>query len=432
MDTDLTYPPQRMHVALIDDAPLARPGEHGSALGDMAGLALGLAHIGHHADVYLRAPSHTHAAVIDLHPDARVHLIPSCMDERDTQRVVADFATQVKRLVLSAEPCDVVHAGSGSYCAGLAGLCLQRSQQLPFVLSYMRPGAGRVHMQGDGLDQGVKRLLEKSADAIVVHDPCDDDEIERMAGRSAYSRSVVHVPSGVDVDRFRPMDKNRARQALGLPTRAFIVMGDESLETMMSWVPTAAGFTKKLAKLTDHLLISSRASLRTGRLSALARESQRDVVVHWVDPDDYAGHPDDLMRLCYAAADVLLVGPGAGETTAHPGQALACGTPALVAADSGWAMAVEDGLTGYVLETPDWDLALRRLGMLKRQPDWMRTMRMASVFRARSLFAWDKIAWQVQHVYGDVRPGARQSFADGILQLVSSRPTTVRHGPHGH
>lgn len=70
--------------------------------------------------------------------------------------------------------------------------------------------------------RGVEATTYRGADAIVAVSPFSRQEVEARLGRP--DPKVHVIPTGVDVERFRPGDRAAARAGLGLPTDARILI----------------------------------------------------------------------------------------------------------------------------------------------------------------------------------------------------------------
>lgn len=164
------------------------------------------------------------------------------------------------------------------------------------------------------------------------------------------------IPNGLDLVRFRPTDKARARDACGLPAeRPIVIYG-----AMRATRDPRKGFRELLAALakfraapehTNAMLVVF-GDLKPGDLPDLGIESR------------YLGHIDDDRRLAqlYASADVAVV-PSLQEAFGKTViEAMACGTP-VVAFNSGGPRDIIDHRTdGYLAEAFSVDDLARGIG----------------------------------------------------------------------
>jgi phosphatidylinositol alpha-1,6-mannosyltransferase len=178
-------------------------------------------------------------------------------------------------------------------------------------------------------------------------------EAERCAGRPIPH---VVVPPGVDTQRFVPLapDARRAARArFGLPERARVVLGLSRLVPRKG-MDTLIGAASKLAAGRDDLVVVIGGTGRDlARLERMAEACPADVrLVGRVDDADL---PD-----LYACADVFtmlcrdrwwgLEQEGFGIVFL---EAAACGVPQVAGRSGGAHEAVDDGITGSIVDRPD-------------------------------------------------------------------------------
>lgn len=150
---------------------------------------------------------------------------------------------------------------------------------------------------------------------------------------------TLYVPHGVDCDVFQPGDRTEARQLLGLPQDAFVVVmnaankGQQLVRKSFFEAFTAFGQLAKTRPDAVLYMHTEQHGLGMGvELGALAEfcgipEAQ----LLWVDQYAYReGLPGRLMAATYQAANVLLA-PSKGEGFGIPVvESQACGTPVIV------------------------------------------------------------------------------------------------------
>ena len=177
-------------------------------------------------------------------------------------------------------------------------------------------------------------------------------EAERAAGRAL---PTTVVPPGVDPAAFRPLDaaeRAAARRHLGLPEDALLVLGLSRLVPRKGFdvLLRAAG---RLAPARPRLLVAIGGSGRDrDRLERVARAARA--------PARFLGRvPEADMAALYGCADVFaapvrdrwagLEQEGFGIVFV---EAAAAGTPAVAGRSGGSHEAVEDGVTGLVVDRP--------------------------------------------------------------------------------
>ena len=242
---------------------------------------------------------------------------------------------------------------------------------------------------------GGRRLLAsvlRGASHVIAAGSYPSAEADRAAGRAL---PTTIVPPGVDTELFRPLDDEERRVArirFGLPASGRLVMGISRL------VPRK-GFDV-LVEAASSLGIGD--DLHVGIVGA-GRDRRRLERLAWKRdaPVTFLGRiPFADLPAAYGVGDVFamlcrnrwggLEQEGFGIVFLEAG---AAGVP-VVAGDSGGVRdAVEDGVTGFVVEDPDDpDDVAKALDLLLRDDDRRRRMGEAGRQRAVDGFSYDLLA----------------------------------------
>ena len=203
-----------------------------------------------------------------------------------------------------------------------------------------------------GSKQALGRVLRGAVHCIAAgHYPAA--EAERAAGRS-LPVTVVHP--GVDTERFCPLTENQklaARDKFGIARDAELIVGLSRLVPRKGF-DIAIAAAARLARSRPRLeLVIAGAGRDEGRLARLARD--RGAPVRFLGRVPF----EDLPQL-YGCADVFtmlcrnrwlgLEQEGFGIVFL---EAAACGVPQIAGRSGGAAEAVDDGVTGVVVDDPD-------------------------------------------------------------------------------
>ncbi len=175
--------------------------------------------------------------------------------------------------------------------------------------------------------------------------------------RAALDLPVVPLGCGLDLERFRPLDKLACRRALGIADGTFVMLC--IADNLRDPVKGFAVLERALAgsRLGDALLLSvgaeevSESSIGQVRFRQLGRL-----------------YNPDLLALIYSAADVFVM-PSLAEALGLVGmESVACGTPVVASNVQGIPDVVRQGETGYLVPPAD-PLALRqRLEEVRASP----------------------------------------------------------------
>ena len=139
---------------------------------------------------------------------------------------------------------------------------------------------------------------------------------------------------GVDVERFSPGDRDRARATLGWPTDAPIILSPRALTSLYNPLVVIAAFARTRVEIPGARLVLKHPghTLPEPVATAMEEAGVRDAV------DVIGGVEPSLMPALYRAADVVVSVPSSDSSPATAWEALACGRP-LVVSDLPWARA---------------------------------------------------------------------------------------------
>ena len=237
----------------------------------------------------------------------------------------------------------------------------------------------------------LRRVL-RGAQVVVAAGRYPAAEGERAAGRPL---PVVHVPPGVDVTRFRPLDDDgraAARRRLGLPDGRLVVSVSRLVPRKGMDVLIQAS-ARLQADRPDLTVAISGGGREEGRLRRLAGELSA--------PVHFCGRvPDEDLPDLYACGDVFamlcrnrwrgLEQEGFGIVFL---EAAAAGVPAVAGESGGAAEAVAAGETGLVVDPPtSVEATAAALADLLDDDERRRAMGEAARRRAEKEFAYDVLA----------------------------------------
>lgn len=203
--------------------------------------------------------------------------------------------------------------------------------------------------------QGKREALSRLGDR-PVHVVADSAWLAEEARRSsllgAFPVSTIYY--GLDTGVFAPRGRSEARQALGIPEDARVVLFvADSVEDRRKGLSHLLDALEGMAGFPDLLLVS------IGRGEPAVREGGRHLHLGRVD-DDFR------LSLVYSAADVFVI-PSLQEAFGQTAlEAVSCGTPVVGFAAGGIPEIVRPGVTG-ALAPPGDNAALREaiVGILR-------------------------------------------------------------------
>jgi D-inositol-3-phosphate glycosyltransferase len=291
---------------------------------------------------------------------------------------------------------DVIHAHF--WMSGLAALTATTESRFPVVVTYHALGSVERRHQPERASTGkprvgLERTLGTMADRVIAQ---TEEEVVELGRMGVPRGDIVVVPSGVDPDQFTPtgpavtrgvmprvLSVGRLDERKGfadliatlprVPDAELVIVGGPPAEEL-DRDPAA----KRLRELAERLGVAD-------RLRLVGRVARAD------------------MPSWYRSADVVACTPVYGFAPLVPIEAMSCGVPVVAYEGGGIGESVIDGVTGILVPTREVrDLASALRALLR---DNVRRMSLSSaaVDRVRSRYTWDRVAFDTERVYADVR-----------------------------
>jgi len=391
-------------VLSLHTSPLVQPGS-----GDSGGmnvyvreLVAALAQAGVRSEVYVRRWADDLPEVVDVEPGFRVVHVPAGpvdLAKEDLPEVMDEFTDRVGRHLRRQGGPDAIHANY--WLSGLAGHHLKHELSLPLVSTFHTLARVKAVTGDPEPDRRVDAETEVIAcsDAILAN--CADEVTQLVELYGADPSRVEIVPPGVDHAFFSPGHRGGARSALGL--------GDHPVLLFAGRIQPLKGLTVAIGALAelsvhhgDAVLVvvggQSGAGGAEEMAAAQALIAEHDLAdrVRFVPPQ-----PHHLLSTYYRAADVCIV-PSRSESFGLVAlEAAACGTPVVAAAVGGLRTLVDDGVTGFLVDSRDPADYAAAVATLLDDPALAEKLAEAGAERARG-YTWSTTAARLRRLYVDL------------------------------
>ncbi|HET8601308.1 MAG TPA: D-inositol-3-phosphate glycosyltransferase [Segeticoccus sp.] len=437
MPADPTRNLQRVAMLSVHTSPLDQPGT-----GDAGGMnvyvletARRLAARGVEVDVFTRATTGALPEVVEAAPGVTVrHVVAGPFEglsKQDLPGQLCAFAAGVMQVAATRPEgwYDLVH--SHYWLSGQVGWLAADRWRVPLVhtMHTMARVKNASLATGDtpeppGREIGEAQVVEAAARLVAN----TEDEARALTELYAADAAKVRVvPPGVDLDTFRPTSRAGAREAVGLPADALVLLFVGRIQPLKApdvLLRAAADLLHRRSELRDRLVVavlggpSGSGLADTGALQRLARRLGIAAQVRFLPPV-----PRAELAQWYRAADLACV-PSYSESFGLVAlEAQACGTPVVAAAVGGLPTAVGDA--GVLVDGHDSGRWATVLGDLLGDEVRRRRLGERAVAHAAE-FSWDATTDCLLEVYAEAsgRSAARTSRIDDA-QAISGVPSAV-------
>jgi D-inositol-3-phosphate glycosyltransferase len=393
---------RRLAVLSLHSSPLLQPGS-----GDAGGmnvyvreLVASLAQAGVESTVYVRRWRDDLPPVVTVEPGFRVVHVPAgpaSFAKEELPSIVDEFTDFVIDDLRSGADVDALHANY--WLSGIAGHRIKHTLDLPLVSVFHT----LARVKADTGDDEPQRRIDAEAevircsDVIIANSRAEADQLEHYY--HADPSRVEVVPPGVDHAFFSPGNKMGARKALGLGDEPVLLFVGriQPLKGAAVAVEAVARSSHRDAKL---LIVGGASGAEgtgeVGRVHALVDELQmRDRVV-FIPPQ-----PHHVLSTYYRAADAVLV-PSRSESFGLVAlEAAACGTPVIAAAVGGLLTLVDDGRTGFLIDSREPSHYTAAIDRVLGDGELARALSAGAVKSAAS-YTWATAAGRLRRIYADL------------------------------
>ena len=413
---------ERVALVSFHACPLAALGE-GKAGGmnlHVRQLARSLGSLGIEVDVFTREHSEPHGvAYQERRPAARQGAgsttgDPHCSEISGKARVVhlpagdpdtpleelydslPEFETKVLDYqVKKGVEYQAVH--SHYWLSGWVGQRLSSIWRTPHVITFHTLALVKMNSRAGETEpvqrQETERELMQSVTRIVAYSPHERNAMARLYG--ADPRKIHLIPCGVDLDTFRPLDRQEARAKIGLDReKALLFVGRiEPLKGLELLIRATAELDGVPALRLLVLGGGRGGDSEVERMRALVNNLGIEGSVDFVGRVDHEELP-----VYYNAADVCVV-PSFYESFGLAAlESMACGTPVVATRVGGLSTIVEHGRTGYLKPWRCPEAFAGSLEMILSSKRLQQSMGRAARRTAEGM-SWDAVAARVAEVY---------------------------------
>ena len=398
-----------MRLAMISEhaSPLASLGgeDSGGQNVYVAELARRLGEMGHQVDVFTRRDSELLPAVVPLAEGVRVVNLPAgparSVSKDELFPFMGEFRDAFYRFAREeAAAYDLVHANF--WMSGWVGCEAKRDLGLPFAQTFHALGEIKRREQGENdtspLErQAVEQRILDEVDLVLATCPAEVEELTTLYDADPSHLTVV--PCGVDHRTFRPVDRDEAREMLGLSDRPTVVyvgrlVARKGVDTLVE------AFALLPRRLDARLVIvggEPGGSPEATSLAALAEDLDISERV------SFAGsRPQEDLRYYYGAADVAISVPHYEPFGMTPLEAMACATPVVGSRVGGIKTSVADGETGYLVPPRDPEALAESILRLLSDPALQFRVGRAARRRIEEHYTWERVATLAVDTFSEV------------------------------
>jgi len=308
---------------------------------------------------------------------------------------------------------DVIH--SHYWLSGLVARELRRAWGAPIVQMFHTLGQMKNSVASSPDEWETEQRIEAEAevmafaDRLVAATPLERAQMVWLYGADAGKIAIV--PCGVDLNLFRPIPQNEAKQVLGIPLERCVILfvgRIEPLKGIDTLLRAIALLAPDMPCWQDELAVIiiggapgagiEQINAELERLERLRAELGIEELV------TFQGAKDQDTLVYYYAAAQMVVMPSQYESFGMVAlEAMACGTPVVASKVGGLAYNVRDGQTGFLVPGGDAEALAARIRLLL-QDHALRQQLGEQAARWAQAYGWPVIASQIVDLYEEAQP----------------------------
>ena len=376
-----------------------------------------LGKLGVHVDVFTRSQDeHVPHVLHDLGYQNRVVHIPAGpevpLPKMELERYIPKFVAGIEEFSNTKNiHYDIIH--SHYWMSGLAAIDLSNTWGIPFIqmfhtLGLMKNRIARSpgEMEGEYRIQGEKLVISK-AERIIAATLAEKSQLEFLY--EAPSSKISVIPPGVDTRHFYPIDKDEAKEVVGISPETHLILYVGRIEPLkgIDNLIQAIALLQKQDSLQccphDLVIIGGEPDAKPevmnaemARLQDMVEELQIENFVIFLGKQD-----QQILPYYYSAAEMVVM-PSHYESFGMVAlEAMACGKPVIASQVGGLAFLVRDGETGFVIPGNDVEKLAGRLTDLIKNKELREKLGKQSAEYAQ-LYSWETISSKMIELYNQI------------------------------
>ncbi len=335
---------------------------------------------------------------------------------------------------------DLLHGNF--WMSGWVATELRRILARPVVQIFHAMGKTKRRHQGS-MDSSPDERIEieheiiRKVDRLIAQ--CPSEETELVADYGADPQKVVVIPSAVNTEIFRPVERHEAREHIavaGISDTEFVVvyvgrmLPRKDVRNVVRAVAELVCICKERspdqAEKIRLLLVGGEtpepdpvATPEIGELQRLVAELEITEHVRFVGK-----RQQDTLRYYYSAGDVAVTTPWYEPFGLTPLEGMACGRPVIGSAVGGITYTLADEETGFLVPPRDPQALAQQLYQLFQEPETRQRMGQTARKRVEQEFTWSTVAQRTAALYEEVLSAHKRQE-----QPLAARSSTLSTEP---
>ncbi|MBD2744366.1 glycosyltransferase [Coleofasciculus sp. FACHB-1120] len=370
-------------------------------------IGLALAEQGWQVDMFTRRSTAEQLDVVQHTPNCRtIRLVAGPAQFMSRDRLfgyLPEFVEQFQAFQ-QREGWEYTLLHTNYWLSSWVGMELKKHQPLIQVHTYHSLGAVKYRTVSDIPAIASTRLVVEKAcletvDRVIATSPQEEGQMRSLVSTQGQ---IEMIPCGTDIVKFGSIERQEARQQLGIATDAKVVLyvgrfdRRKGIETLVRAVNKSS-----LRKSGDLKLIIAGGS-RPGQSDGIERDRIEKIVAEEGigDLTHFPGRLEDSdLPFYYSAADVCVVPSHYEPFGLVAIEAMANRTPVVASNVGGLQFTVVPEVTGLLVPPKDEVAFAQAIDRILADPDWRDQLAQIGRQRVEIAFSWNSVALRLSHLY---------------------------------
>jgi glycosyltransferase involved in cell wall biosynthesis len=402
---------ENSHVALISVSgdPAAEIGkeEAGGQNVYVRQVGLALAKQGWRVDMFTRRIDPEQATIVQHAPNCRTIRLtagPAKFINRDEAFGYLPEFVQAFQAFQEQEGYQYPLVHTNYWLSSWVGMELKKLQPLKQVHTYHSLGAVKYRSVSNlpaiaSTRLAVEKVCLETADRIVATSP---QEEEHMRNLVSLKGSIEIIPCGTDIERMGVIERPEARQQLGIPPEAKVVLyvgrfdQRKGIETLVRAIAQSSWRDQADLRLiiAGGFRPGQSDGIECDRIKAIVKELSLEAIV------TFPGRlTDSDLPSYYAAANVCVVPSHYEPFGLVAIEAMACRTPVVASKVGGLQFTVIPEVTGLLVPPQDEAAFAQAIDRILSNPAWADQLGEIGRQRVDIAMSWESVACRLSSVY---------------------------------
>lgn len=406
----------RQHIALIsvhgDPAIEIGKEEAGGQNVYVRNVGEALARIGWQVDMFTRKASPDDPTIVEHHPRCRTIRLKAGPEEFVPRDRIFGYTGEFLDNLLRFQETEgisysLVH--TNYWISSWVGMEWKKLTSIPQLHTYHSLGAIKYQsVEAIPLIANTRLEIEKTvletAERIIATSPQEQEHLRSLVSTKG---NIDIIPCGTDIHRFGGMNRDEARELLGLNPEDKIVFYIGRFDKRKGIETIVRGVARSVLRGNPHLKLIIGGGSRPGQSDGMERERIEGIVAE-LGMTDFTTFPgrisDELLPAYYTAADVCVVPSHYEPFGLVAIEAMACGTPVVASDVGGLQFTVVPEETGLLTPPKDEVAFGQAIDRILTNPEWRNKLGEAGRRIVESKFSWDGVAYQLSDLYTALIP----------------------------